>query len=152
MQNVGRVSSTLKHLTKEEIEIREKAEGMFRREEVGGILMPDYLTRDEEGMRIWEQVLSDAEAFELFDKLDAETLGTYCSTVSRIVTLRRKYIEYLEGDGDVSDLLTISKELRYLEVQQLSYASKMGLTPESRLRLARKMAADEASEDDGFYG
>lgn len=152
MQNVGRLSSTLKHLTKEEIEIREKAEEMFQREEKGAIQMPDYLTRDIEGMRVWGQVLSDADDFGLFDKLDAETLGTYCSTISRIATLRRKYLECISGDGDVSDILDISKELRLLEAQQLSYASKMGLTPESRLRLAHKAAAESADSGDDFYG
>lgn len=152
MQNVKRVESTKKHLTNAEKERREEGEKAFVRE--GEVLMqlPEYLNEDPEGQRVWCQVLADAEAFGIFDNLDAETLGTYCSVTSRIITLRKKYRSCVNGHRKTSDMLDISKELRLLESEQLAYASKMGLTPESRIRLAQKSAGGEEEEIEDFYG
>lgn len=152
MKNATRCGNTAKHLTNAEKEAREIAEKVFEREETVSIQMPDYLADDIEGMRVWNKVLDDAEEFGIFDKLDAETLGTYCSVTSRIVTLRKKYRSCANGHRKTSDLLEISKELRLLEVEQLTYASKMGLTPESRVRLAHKMAEKTEEFEDDFYG
>ena len=152
MQNAKRVESTKKHLTNAEKERREEGEKAFVRE--GEVLMqlPEYLNEDPEGQRVWCQVLADAEEFGIFDNLDAETLGTYCSVTSRIITLRKKYRSCVNGHRKTSDMLDISKELRLLEGEQLSYASKMGLTPESRIRLAQKNLGQDGDEEDDFYG
>ena len=152
MQNAKRVESTKKHLTNAEKERREEGEKAFVRE--GEVLMqlPEYLNEDPEGQRVCCQVLADAEEFGIFDNLDAETLGTYCSVTSRIITLRKKYRSCVNGHRKTSDMLDISKELRLLEGEQLSYASKMGLTPESRIRLAQKNLGQDGDEEDDFYG
>lgn len=152
MQSVKRLESTRKHLTNAEKERREEGEKAFVRE--GDVLMqlPEYLNEDPEGQRVWCQVLADAEEFGIFDNLDAEALGTYCSVTSRIITLRKKYRSCVNGHRKTSDMLDISKELRLLESEQLAYASKMGLTPESRIRLAQKSAAGEEEEIEDFYG
>lgn len=151
MQNVRGLENLAGHITAEERERREEGEKRFRREEVL-MQLPEYLNDDPEGQRIWVQVLRDAENFGIFDNLDAETLGTYCSVTSRIIALRKKYMSCLKGHRKTSDLLDISKELRLLEGEQLSYASKMGLTPESRFRLARVTGGTEEDGEDDFYG
>ena len=152
MQNVKSIENLQGHLTNEEKEQRERAENAFRRDEVL-IQLPEYLNDDPEGQRIWCRVLEDAETFKLFDNLDAETLGTYCSVTSRIIALRKKYLSCARGHRKTSDLLDISRELRLLEGEQLTYASKMGLTPDSRFRLARNLGGGE-EEDFGedLYG
>lgn len=152
MQNVKRVESMKKHLTNAEKERREEGEKAFVREGEVLVQLPEYLNEDPEGQRVWCQVLADAEAFGIFDNLDAETLGTYCSVTSRIITLRKKYRSCVNGHRKTSDMLDISKELRLLESEQLAYASKMGLTPESRIRLAQKSAGGDGEEEDDFYG
>ena len=152
MQNVKAVGNVLGHLTNEERERREEEEKRFRRKEEVLMQLPEYLEGDTEGQRVWVQVLRDAEEFGIFDNLDAETLGTYCSVTSRIISLRKKYRSCVNGHRKTADILDISKELRLLEGEQLSYASKMGLTPESRMRMARAPVGQE-EEDMGedFY-
>ena len=150
MQNVRSLASVKGHITKEEREKRENGEKRFRRDEVL-LQLPAYLNDDAEGQRVWVQVLRDAERMGIFDNLDAETLGSYCSITSRIITLRKKYMSCLTGHRKTADLLDLSRELRLLEGIQLTYASKMGLTPESRMRMAQKTDVEEDEADDGFY-
>ena len=152
MQNIKSLGNVTGHLTSKERERREEGEKRFRREKEVLIQLPEYLNDDAEGRRIWVQVLNDAEEFGIFDNLDAETLGTYCSVTSRIITLRKKYRSCVNGHRKTSDILDISKELRLLEGEQLTYASKMGLTPESRLRLARGSSDENEDFGDDFYG
>ena len=54
--------------------------------------------------------------------------------------------------GTYADVLELSKELRLLEASQLNYAGKLGLTPESRVRLAQKIVPPETDPDDDLYG
>ena len=150
MQKAKSVANLTGHVTSEERERREKNEKRFRRDEVL-MQLPDYLNDDEEGQRVWCQVLMDAEDMGIFDNLDRETLGSYCCITSRIVGLRKKYLTAVKGHRANAAVLDLSKELRLLEAQQLAYAGKMGLTPESRARLAQK-AAEEEDEGEDLYG
>lgn len=151
MQNPKKVENLRGHLSNEELEERERQEGAFRREKVE-IRMPESLSNDIIGQQIWAQTLNDADTFGIFDDLDSETLGSYCSIVSRITSLRKKYISALNGHRKNADVLELSKELRLLEASQLNYAGKLGLTPESRVRLAQKLVPPETDPDDDLYG
>lgn len=151
MQNTKKAGNLKGHLSNEELEERERQEGMFQRETVE-IRMPESLSNDITGQQVWAQTLSDAENFGIFDNLDSETLGSYCSIVSRITSLRKKYISALNGHRKNADVLELSKELRLLEASQLNYAGKLGLTPESRVRLAQKIVPPETDPDDDLYG
>lgn len=151
MQNPKKVENLKGHLSNEKIEERERQEGAFQREKVE-IRMPESLSNDITGQQIWAQTLNDADTFGIFDNLDSETLGSYCSIVSRITSLRKKYISALNGHRKNADVLELSKELRLLEASQLNYAGKLGLTPESRVRLAQKLVMPETDPDDDLYG
>lgn len=151
MQKSKSVANIEGHLTSAEREQREKAEERFHRDQVL-MQLPDYLEGDEVGQRVWIQVLNDAENFGIFDNLDRETLGTYCSVTSRIVYLRGKYMAAIRGHRKNEEILEYSKELRMLEAQQINFAGKMGLTPESRARLAQKMSVEEEDIGGGLYG
>ncbi len=151
MQNPKKAGNLKGHLSADELAERERQEGMFRRETVE-IRMPESLSNDLIGQQVWAQTLYDAENFGIFDNLDSETLGSYCSIVSRITSLRKKYISALNGHRKNADVLELSKELRLLESSQLNYAGKLGLTPESRVRLAQKLVPPETDPDDDLYG
>ena len=151
MQNTKKVANLSGHLTSAEREERENKENKFKRKEVL-LQLPDYLDGDFIGQQIWCQVLNDAEEFEIFDNLDRETLGSYCSVTSRIISLRKKYMSAVKGHRKNSDILDISKELRLLESLQLTYAGKLGLTPESRVRLAQVVVPPEDDPNDDLYG
>ena len=151
MQNPKKVENLKGHLSNEELEERERQEGAFRREKVE-IRMPESLSNDITGQQVWSQTLNDADTFGIFDNLDSETLGSYCSIVSRITSLRKKYLSALNGHRKNADVLELSKELRLLEASQLNYAGKLGLTPESRVRLVQKLVPPETDPDDDLYG
>ena len=151
MQNPKKAQNIKGHLSAEELEERERQESALRRETVE-IRMPESLSNDLIGQQIWNQTLFDAENFGIFDNLDAETLGTYCSVMSRITSLRKKYLSALNGHRKNADVLELSKELRLLEALQLNYAGKLGLTPESRVRLAQVLVPPGEDPDDDLYG
>lgn len=151
MQNPKKAENITGHLSEEELEERSRKEAAFRREDVE-LRLPESLSNDIIGQQIWNQTLNDAENFGLFDNLDSETLGSYCSVMSRITSLRKKYLSALNGHRKNSDVLDISRELRLLEALQLNFAGKLGLTPESRVRLAQKIVPPEEDPDDDLYG
>lgn len=151
MQNPKKSGNIQGHLSAEELEERARKENALRRENVE-IRMPESLSNDIIGQQIWAKTLNDADTFGIFDNLDSETLGSYCSIVSRITSLRKKYISALNGHRKNADVLELSKELRLLEASQLNYAGKLGLTPESRVRLAQKLVPPETDPDDDLYG
>lgn len=151
MQNAIIAGNLTGHYSAEELEERERKAGRFKRKEVL-LQLPDYLEGDEVGQMVWVQVLNDAEEMEIFDNLDRETLGSYCSITSRIVDLRRKYRTAIKGNRAFAQVLEVGKELRMLEAQQLNYAGKMGLTPESRARLAQKVVQPEQDDGADLYG
>ena len=143
MQNIKAVGK--------EKEMREASENLFSREGVE-LVMPEYLQEDAVAQKFWEQICADAEEFKLFDNLDCDVLGTYCSIMSRVVMLRRKYWSAIKGHRKNTEILSISKELRFQESLQLNYAGKLGLTPEARMRLAQKIVIPDDDPDDDLYG
>lgn len=151
MQNIKAVGNVKGHLTNEEKELREASENLFSREGVE-LVMPEYLREDAVAQKFWEQICADAEEFKLFDNLDCDVLGTYCSIMSRVVMLRRKYWSAIKGHRKNTEILSISKELRFQESLQLNYAGKLGLTPEARMRLAQKIVIPDDDPDDDLYG
>lgn len=151
MQNIKAVDNLRGHLTNEEKEERAAREEMFSRDEVM-LKIPEYLNDDDVAKSFWEQICKDAEEFKIFDNLDCDVLGTYCSIMSRVVMLRRKYWSAIKGHRKNSEILGISKELRFQESLQLNYAGKLGLTPEARMRLAQKIVIPEDDPDDDLYG
>lgn len=151
MQNVKTLTNMTGHLTQAEKDERERREERFKRDEVL-LQIPEYLNEDSIGMDIWCKVCKEAEEFNMFDNLDSDTLGTYCSIMSRVIALRKKYWSAVRGHRKNAEILGISKELRFQESLQLTYASKLGLTPEARVRLAQKIALPEEDPDADFYG
>lgn len=153
MQNIKKTDNLAGHRSGEELEERRQREEAFRRDKSGiEILIPASISDDETAREIWEKVLADSEEFGIFDNLDGDTLGSYCSIMSRITSLRKKYLSALNGHRKNADVLDISRELRMLEGLQLNFAGKLGLTPESRLRLAQKVEVEEADPNDELYG
>lgn len=102
------------------------------------------------------------DGLAILDDLDAEILAAYCETLSRkdaISSLCRELMEKAKSEPDVemqfeliSSIDSVLARLQAHEKAILSYADKLGLTPESRVRLARKRAAQEAEavKDDLF--
>lgn len=148
MPAVAKASENInKHLTKDEIAAREQAEAevMPLRPELN-MRPPRMLKGNKAAKRYWGSVLERMEGYAILDVLDSDTLGIYCLQMAR----RDKLEKDLAGAEDPS---AAAKELQSLEKLLLSYAEKLGLTPASRVALARKRAAAvEGEERDYLFG
>jgi P27 family predicted phage terminase small subunit len=138
------LGNTTKHWTNAEKQQRAAAEDGLRRENIK-IRMPGYLKADKTAVYFWKKTIKEAADIELYDNTDADTLATYCQLMSRIIELRE---QAAKNKYD----LDLAKELRQQEALQKQYASALGLTPESRARLARKRTAAIKDDADDLYG
>lgn len=136
-----------KHLTKDEIAAREQAEAevMPLRPELT-MKPPRMLKGHGAAKKYWDSVMERMEGYAILDVLDSDTLGIYCLQMERRDKLEK-------AAKKAEDPAAAAKELQALEKLLLSYAEKLGLTPASRVALARKRAAAvETEERDYLYG
>lgn len=161
--NVKRSENMEKHLTKEEIQARQQAEAEILPDRVAKLKAPRSLNKDPAAKRCWKSILERMEGLEILDDLDSEMLAVYCSALSRrdaLNALCRALVAEMEGAGTPGERLELSNKLDGLisklqshEKTLLSFADKLGMTPEGRVRLARKRAAQaEPEPDDDLFG
>ena len=107
---------------------------------------PSFLTTYATNTLGATKVLAGMKDYDILDLLDADTLGLYCSKLARWEEIERAYSELRERyreDGyqgkDLKLLAALSSELQSLEAGILTYATKLGLTPDGRARLARRL-------------
>lgn len=146
-----------KHLTAEEISARQEAEAAVMPTRAIS-KRPKYIRAKSREQKIWDKVLAGMAGYDILDLLDADTLGLYCSKLARWETIEEQYTVLREriqrGDilvGDLKLLAALSSELQSLEAGILTYATKLGLTPDGRARLARKLAEQEPGADDDLF-
>ena len=141
-----------KHLTRAEQEARSAQEGVTlpsRRPK-----KPKLITQDKAAAKHWTRILKDMEGLEILDVLDTDALAIYCAKLARRDDLQAKYLQVREQYNDspenatLRNMINLSAELQSVERDLLAYAGKLGLTPESRARLARRLAEQEAGDPD----
>ena len=98
------------------------------------------------------------EGYEM-PKDRVKPLGTaqaiYCAKVARRDDLQTKYLDWRERyrqdpeNANLKVMISLSDSLQSIEREILSYASKLGLTPESRARLAKRIAEQDEDDPDG---
>lgn len=150
---VKNLDNMSKHLTKEEIEARAGAQAAAlpsRRPK-----KPKLVTQDKAASRHWARILKDMQELEILDVLDTDALAIYCAKLSRRDRLQSEYLELItrldEGEEYMNTLrasIKLSEALQASEREILAYASKLGLTPESRIRLAKRLAEQEDEDPD----
>lgn len=161
--NVKRSENLAKHLTKEELQARQAAEAEVLPDRVAKLKMPRSLSKDPAAKRYWKSILERMEGLAILDDLDREMLAVYCSALSRrdsLHALCRALVVEMEGAGTTAQRLELTNKLDGLmtklqahEKILLSFADKLGMTPEARVRLARKRAERvEQAPDDDLYG
>ncbi len=148
MRNPKIIENITQHWSRDQIAARKAAEAELSRDDVK-LIMPDYIAADEVAMKYWNSTLEMVQDIDLLDDLDTDTLGTYCILMSRITDLRAVYTKNRELN--IFDNKNI-ETLRKAEAQQLQYAGKLGLTAESRARLAKKRSTPEKNPSDDLYG
>lgn len=141
------------HMTKAEIAARQETEEKMLVSR--SLKKPALIRRDKAASRHWARIIKDMEGLEILDVLDTDTLGIYCAKMARRDDLQERYLEWRErhkADPQPEDLKVLtgmSAELQSIEREILSYAGKLGLTPESRARLAKRFAEQEEDDPDG---
>ena len=162
--NVKTDENITKHRTKAEIEARQQAEADFLPMRPAKLKIPKSLGKDPAARRHWNSILKRADGLAILDDLDAEMLAVYCSALSRrdaLNDLCREHMAALAEAEDADQRLELVEKLDGLisklqghEKTLLSYADKLGMTPEGRVRLARKRAAqvENPQPDDDLFG
>jgi phage terminase small subunit len=133
MKEAGKNGKPGKHWTKKEIEAREKAADLAKREKPKGIYPPASLSG--EGKRVWERIMASMRGIELFDNVDTEMLESYCEIEARLRELQNNKMS-LDQEKIYQGYLRLKK----------SYADCLGLSPASRAKMI-KLRAEKASED-----
>lgn len=141
-----------KHLTKAEIEARSAQEDAATPSRTPK--KPRLILRDKAAGKHWSRILHAMEGLEIIDVLDTDVLAIYCAKLARRDDLQDKYLQMRElyaANPEIATLkimVGLSGELQSIERDLLAYASKLGLTPESRVRLAKRMAEQEEYDPD----
>lgn len=160
------VDNMTKHLTKAEAAARQEAEASVMPTRIPK-KPPRYIKSKSRERQIWDKVLDDMAGYDILDLLDADTLGLYCCKLVRWEELAeeradlRTSLQSMRSDPALMDaaaytagiktLTAISAELQSLEGGILTYATRLGLTPDSRARLARRIADQQAADDDDLF-
>lgn len=140
-----------RHWTKDEVERRKAAAQKLKRKEPVKLKMPVWL--DDEARQVWRKTLKDMAGFEILDNVDVNTLAVYCDAVARYkeATLKIREHGYVttndNGTENVSPYVKTAQSYARLILQ---YADKLGLSPHSRARLAKKIAEEVDPNADLF--
>ena len=149
---VKNLDNMSKHLTKDEIAARASAEADVLPHRK--IKRPTRIGKDTGAKRYWSTVLKDMEGLSILDALDANTLAIYCEKCARRDEMQL-YYQKLRGQYEAEPdnatirlMIKLDAEIKGSEDAILSYASRLGLTPESRSRLAKRQAEQEDEDPD----
>lgn len=143
-RNVVAIDNMKKHMTLAEKRARQEAEASMFRQKIR-LTEPSKVKEDEIAHRYWLGIKRKMKGISLLDDLDADMLGEYCIMSARRDRLAEKFDAFNPVDFDL---------LRLIQAQErivLTYASKLGLTAESRARLAKKKAEERQVEDDDLF-
>lgn len=155
--NVKSLENINWHMTKAEAEARAAAERDILPERPATLKRPKSLTGDKPAQKYWMDILSRMDGLAILDDLDSEMLAIYVSAFARRDELQKQCREMLAlsvKETDPETRLTMISKLDSLigrvqahEKTLLSYANALGMTPEARIRLARKRAAKAAEPE-----
>lgn len=130
-----------KHWTKKEVEARTAAAQKTKRKKKVNLRMPDWL--DEDAQRVWKKTIRDMKGLDILDKVDEDVLATYCDAVVRYREAAQKVADdgytTFSAQGGLMVSPYVKAAQSYARIM-MHYADKLGLTPNSRARLAKKIA------------
>lgn len=125
-----------KHWTKDEVEAREQAAQKMKRKKKPRLKMPDWL--DENAAAVWKKTIKDMKDLDLLDRADEDVLAVYCNAVARHKEYSCQALKKMKKSPLASvEMTRAAQSFARLIIQ---YADKLGLNPNSRARLAKKIA------------
>lgn len=146
---VKSIKNTTKHYTNAEKNARESAENAINRDQVN-LIVPETVKADKDARKYWKKTLKELEGVILLDNSDAEVFGQYCIMLSRHAKFITAFNSRIDEDGTIDDGML--KRIESTEKLIIIYAEKLGLTPNSRMRLAKRIAEETEDPDADLYG
>lgn len=133
------LENTTKHWTTRELDARDRAERGLKRSTRVTLRTPAWLS--DTAREVWDDVRRKLHHIELLDNLDTELLAIYCDAVAhyREISIRIHADDVLDDD--------LVKQAQAWARLISSYAEKLGLSPNSRARLAKKKAERELPDE-----
>jgi P27 family predicted phage terminase small subunit len=133
-----------KHMTRAEREARKAAEKALERDSRVYLKMPDWLSDDAK--QIFTEIRRKQRGIKLLDNLDAELLAVYCDSVAKYRAMSQD-LSNPENKDNPNALDVKIKQLQAWARIISAYAEKLGLSPASRARLAKKKAEPEPIDE-----
>lgn len=137
-----------KHWTKEQVAKRKKAAKKMAGGKPARMLAPEWL--DDVAKEVWRKTVKDLAALNILDRADEDMLATYCDAVAR----HREATQAAVVDGKTAYTISTTQGVivnpsikaaqSYARII-MQCAERLGLTPNSRARLAKKIA-DETDD------
>ena len=125
-----------KHWSTAELQAKHKADELVSNNRTD-LKAPDWL--DRRGITTFNKLVKQYEHFDILDVIDSEILAVYCDIHCKYVKLKKDIdldtFHGVELRQKITTLQTYSKIL-------LQYASKLGLSPESRKKIAVNVAKE----------
>lgn len=140
-KNVKNVDNMAKHLTRKERDAREEASEKMKRNKVK-LVAPDRVKKNPAAAGYWKKYIKMLKGMEVLDDVDADVLGRLCLIYARMDRMQDELEEMEELSPELLN------RIESAERNALSYAQKLGLTPESRARLAKKIAEKPPEDPD----
>lgn len=141
-----------KHWTKQEVEARKNAAAKVTRQRKANLKMPSWL--DGEAQVVWKKTIKDMKGFDILDRVDEDSLATYCDAVARhkelSAMIRDEGYTVMSAKGTLTEAPWVKSQLSYARVI-MQYADKLGLNANARARLAKKMADEEDDENKELF-
>ena len=160
---VKSMDNQTKHLTNAERLARQSAEDSLGlgRDNAEKLRAPKGLSGSAK--TYWNNIVERCKDVLLIDELDQEMLAVYCQMLARRDKLNRLCEKLLKAslkedfeseNSEATDKLDgLVKQVAALERNLMTYADKLGFTPQSRVRLAQKRAAAAMADPEGdFFG
>ena len=141
--NVVSIENSKKHWTNQEKRAREEAENNLKRQTVR-LVAPKRIKENKAAIAYWNATKKRLKGVDMLDDLDIDMLAIYCEQMAR----RDKLQEFYDMKPDSDSL----KELQNQERLIMQYADKLGLTPNGRMRLAKKRAEEKLDEKGDLFG
>lgn len=143
------------HLTKEEIEARQKKEEELKKLGTDKIRPPKWLGK--EAKKIFKDIVTELEPLGLLANVDIHTLAVLADCMSKYIectiklhteeliqSFTNKYEEEYHTENPI-----VRTQLKYAEMVK-KYASEFGLTPSARLKIINQNTPGLDEEEQDF--
>lgn len=137
--HVVSIENMSKHLSTNERQARREQENQLSRDKVR-LTPPKRLRENQEAYAYWKITLKRMHGISLLDDVDTDMLAVYCEGMARRDELSDQFdaTPYELPKDKANALISLQQQEKLV----LSYAEKLGLTPASRTRLAKKRAEE----------